>query len=64
MKVNGMEKEIGEGLTVEQYLQNEGFVKTRVAVELNGAIISKADYSQVILSPEDRIEIVNFVGGG
>ncbi|TVX93109.1 sulfur carrier protein ThiS [Paenibacillus agilis] len=35
-----------------------------VIVELNGNIISKSAYETTLLSDEDRIEIVHFVGGG
>jgi thiamine biosynthesis protein ThiS len=33
-------------------------------VELNGTIVPKASYDEVMLSPEDTLEIVRFVGGG
>lgn len=38
--------------------------KDRIAVELNGKIIKKQNYSDTLLSDEDKIEIVAFVGGG
>ena len=36
----------------------------RVAVELNGQIISRESWEQVQVSNADRLEIVHFVGGG
>jgi sulfur carrier protein len=36
----------------------------RVAVEINRAIVPKAQWSSVTLAPGDIVEIVNFVGGG
>lgn len=36
----------------------------RLAVELNGIVVRKADWPKTLLKPDDRIEIVHFVGGG
>ena len=36
----------------------------RVAVEKNGEIVPKAEYSDTVLKNGDSIEIVSFVGGG
>jgi sulfur carrier protein len=36
----------------------------RIAVEINQAVVPKADWESVELHPGDKVEIVNFVGGG
>ncbi len=36
----------------------------RVAVEINETVIPRARYDEVILKPGDRVEVINFVGGG
>ena len=36
----------------------------RVAVELNGTIIPRAEWPTASLAEGDRLEIVHFVGGG
>ncbi len=36
----------------------------RVAIEHNLTIVKRANYESVIVREGDRIEIVNFVGGG
>ena len=36
----------------------------RIAIELNQSVIPKAEWSGISLRPGDKIEIVNFVGGG
>lgn len=36
----------------------------RVAVEINGRIIRKTDYPQILLNDSDTIEIIHFAGGG
>ena len=36
----------------------------RVAVEKNGEIVPKAEYSHTVLKNGDSVEVVSFVGGG
>jgi thiamine biosynthesis protein ThiS len=36
----------------------------RIAIELNQSVIPKAEWANISLKPGDRVEIVNFVGGG
>jgi len=36
----------------------------KVAIELNREIVNKKRISKIILKSEDKIEIVNFIGGG
>jgi thiamine biosynthesis protein ThiS len=35
-----------------------------VAVEINHAVVPRAQYDTVKLKPGDKVEIINFVGGG
>ncbi len=53
-----------EGMCLSAYLQSEGYVVCRIAVEVNGAIIPQEDYDARILQSGDVVEIVSFVGGG
>lgn len=36
----------------------------RIAIELNEAVLPKAEWGRVSLKQGDKVEIVNFVGGG
>lgn len=54
----------GAGLTVAALLTAQGFDRTRVAVERNGEIIPRAQFEQTLLTENDRLEVVQFVGGG
>lgn len=36
----------------------------RIAIELNGRIVSRTAWSTTLVSDNDRLEIVHFVGGG
>jgi len=64
VKVNGLEKDVEIGITLKQYLLNEGYKIIRIVVEINGTIIPKSDYENVLLNKNDLVEILNFVGGG
>lgn len=61
---NGVPHEGMEGKTIADFLRKEGYDRMRVAVELNGQILSKSSYDAVTLKDEDTIEVVSFVGGG
>ncbi len=61
--ING-EQVAAEGKTLAEYLAESGYVRERVAVELNGEIVPKAAYDNTRLSAGDEVEIVAFVGGG
>jgi sulfur carrier protein len=41
-----------------------GIRPTRVAVEINGAIIPKSLYGTTVIAAGDAVEVINFVGGG
>jgi sulfur carrier protein len=62
--VNGERREFEKNTTVARLLEQMGTPLERVAVELNLRILDKQDYSSTILNDEDRLEIINFVGGG
>ena len=36
----------------------------KVAIELNGEIANKKKYSKIFLKQKDKVEIVQFIGGG
>jgi len=38
--------------------------RRRIAIELNHSVVPKAQWADVLLQPDDQLEIVNFVGGG
>ena len=62
--VNGKEVKDLEEQTVADYLEENGYRMNRIAVELNGGILPKYEYSETRLKDGDSMEIVTFVGGG
>lgn len=64
MTVNGKEIRLEDTLTLAEYLERSAYQIGRVAVERNGCIVPRTDYSKVILEDGDVLEVVSFVGGG
>ena len=62
--INGETRTIPAVASVRELLGVLGVGESRVAVELNGKIIRRAEWQQTKLSDMDRVEIVQFVGGG
>lgn len=63
VKINGVELKVA-GITAAEYLAENGYDTKRVAVELNGDILPKAQYDSTVLKDGDSVEVVSFVGGG
>lgn len=61
--INGKSVDIA-GKTIAEYLETTSFDIKRIAVEKNGEIVFKSQYSQTVLQDGDSIEVVSFVGGG
>jgi len=62
--LNGDRFEIDEPLTVTALLARLDIDPRRVAVEHNLLIVKRQRFPEVIVGEGDRVEIVNFVGGG
>ena len=62
--VNGEKKELPEGTTVLQLVGILGLNQSRLAVEVNQEIVTKARHGEFVINAGDQIEIVHFVGGG
>ena len=63
VRINGDIFDVG-GKSVAEYLNSAGYDQMRVAVELNGDIVPKAQYDDTIFEDGDSVEVVSFVGGG
>lgn len=62
--VNGEVREADEGVSLRAFLESLELNPAKVAVERNLSIVPKSRYGQTLLAAEDRLEIVEFVGGG
>jgi thiamine biosynthesis protein ThiS len=64
VKVNGEEREVAEGTTLEALVGLLGLRPERLAIERNQQVVRRADWPAALLEEGDRVEIVHFVGGG
>ena len=62
--LNGQERTAQSGESVLDLMKTLGFAPGRVAVEVNGRVLHRHDFGGVILLDGDRVEVVQFVGGG
>ena len=62
--LNGESREISGPLTVSELLARLDIDSRRVAVEHNLVVLKRAAFAGTIVNDGDRVEIVNFVGGG
>ncbi len=64
VSVNGEERAVPVPMTVADLLTWLGLEPKKIAVERNLEIVPKSLYGETKLADGDRIEIVQFVGGG
>lgn len=64
IRVNGKEREIPRGTTVQGLLEGLDLVPALVVVERNREILGRDSYGDVTVDEGDALELVHFVGGG
>ena len=62
--INGAARQLPTPLNMVQLLEHMQLAGKRVAVERNGEIVPRSQYTQVELVHGDQLEIVAAVGGG
>ncbi|MGH7739815.1 MAG: sulfur carrier protein ThiS [bacterium] len=62
--VNGESKDLAADLHLEGLIQSLGLRPETVVSEVNLKIVQAADRGRTSLSEGDRVELIQFVGGG
>ncbi len=62
--LNGTERDVVPGTSLDQLLQDAGYAQRRVAVEVNRQIVPRGGHAGCVLSAGDQVEIVHAIGGG
>ena len=62
--INGEVRLIENSQSIESFLKILNLNKNNIAIEVNREIVNKSNYKTHIIMDNDRIEIVNFIGGG
>ncbi len=62
--VNGEQREVENGLTAAQLVEDMDIAGKRIAMEVNLEIVPRSGYAEHTFQAGDKIEIVHAVGGG
>ncbi len=64
VKINGKKKDIESEISILNFLKSKEVDPKKVVIELNKEIIKTENYNNIVLKPNDEMEILSFVGGG
>ena len=64
IQLNGKSLKIKENLSIKDLIKKYNLSERKIAIELNGTILPKDLYSRKKIKNKDKIEIVQFIGGG
>ncbi|HMF58427.1 MAG TPA: sulfur carrier protein ThiS [Pyrinomonadaceae bacterium] len=62
--INGEIRDVSENINLAELIKFLQLAPERVAIELNRSVVRRNEWAQTALTEDDRIEIVQFVGGG
>lgn len=62
--LNGEPRDVPSDSTLNDLLNELDLPSPRIAIELNGEVVSRAKWTETPVNDGDRIEVVHFVGGG
>ena len=62
--INGEQRTFEDDLNLQQLVLQLGFENKRLAIEVNEEIVPRSEYDHYQLKQDDRLEIVQAVGGG
>ena len=62
--VNGKQMTVNLKFSLKNLIDKLNLPIKKVAIELNREIVNKKRIAKIILKSKDKIEIVNFIGGG
>jgi len=62
--LNGEPKQLDNTITIAGLLREMGLAEKRVAVEVNREIVPRSGHAGHQLQDQDRVEVVNAIGGG
>lgn len=62
--INGQPQQFDSLLSLQQLLERMALQNKRIAVERNGEIVPRSQFTEQMLTNGDQLEIVVAVGGG
>ena len=64
IQVNGEPREVEENISLPALVADLNLKPEQIAIELNQTVIRRMYWQTTMLQPDDKVEIVHFVGGG
>ncbi len=64
IQLNGKKVKIQRNLSIKDLINKYRLKENKIAIELNGTILPKDHYKNKKVKNNDKIEIVQFIGGG
>jgi sulfur carrier protein len=64
IEINGEATEVEEAIPMTALIATLALTGKRIAVEVNGELVPRSRFDQQRLTPGDRVEIIQAVGGG
>jgi sulfur carrier protein len=62
--LNGEARQVPDNCSAAQLVEELGLAGKRIAMEVNLEIVPRSSYADHILQTDDKVEIVNAIGGG
>ena len=62
--INGEPRTLEDGLSLQQLISLLGLEHKRLAIEVNQEIVPRSEHDSYILKQDDKVEIVQAIGGG
>jgi thiamine biosynthesis protein ThiS len=62
--LNGETRGVETATDLAKLIDELALPSRRIAVELNGSVVRRADWDETPVNDGDKIEVVHFVGGG
>ena len=62
--INGDKQQFEDKLTAAKLVEQLGLQGKRIVMEVNQEIVPRSSYESFQLNENDRVEIINAVGGG
>ena len=62
--INGEEKDVQDGITIEELLDELGIKDKTMASAVDMQVVKKEDWDKRVLKEGEKVEFLHFVGGG
>lgn len=64
IRLNGKQCAVDSSLNLEQLVEQLELTGKRIAIEVNDELIPRGEHASHLLAENDRVEIVQAIGGG